>query len=386
MSSSHPFQEPLNWVRGRLIGKGKYGRVYMALDPTKGEIMAVKQIEIPQDRPGSRSLVEALKFESELLRTLSHENIAPGCKISLEQNSFIFRSFMEYVPGGTLSSTLKKFGPFSQNITKSFTAQILKGLAYLHSHKVLHRDLKADNILVQTDGTCKISDFAISKHADNDGLVFTALQGSLYWMAPEVINTSKQGYTAKVDIWSLGCLILEMWTDARPWKGLEAVSVMFNLYEAKQPPPLPADLSLTDVAQDFYNKCFTMDPIVRPSAIELEGHTYLVLPVNWSFTGFEDATIDSPIASETSPSPKSTTSLLQPDPTDKPLPQTSLGGFLRYSSEVEKPAAWLNANRLDLIYTVQARFRLFARTECTEWASSSILFPVKLSVPARNRN
>jgi serine/threonine protein kinase len=91
------------------------------------------------------------------------------------------------------------------------------------------QDLKAANILVQTNGVCKISDFAISKHADNDGFVFTALQGSLFWMAPEVINTQKQGYNSKVDIWSLGCLVLEMWTGARPWAGFLARDVMVQV-------------------------------------------------------------------------------------------------------------------------------------------------------------
>lgn len=371
LDGSSPSSAPTTkWVRGELIGKGKYGRVYLALDASSGEIMAVKQIEIPADRPGSRSLVAALKFESELLRKLDHVNIVKY--IHFEKTETCANIFMEYVPGGTLSSSIKSFGPFSQNIAKFFIAQILNGLAYLHSHQVLHRDLKADNILVQNDGTCKISDFAISKHADNEGLVYTALQGSLFWMAPEVINTKQQGYTTKVDIWSLGCLILEMWTDARPWKGLEAVSVMFNLYQGKQPPPLPTDISLTAVARDFCHKCFTLDPTARPSAVQLQDHPYVVLPKNWSFSGFEE---ESPIASESAGSAPHL-SPVELGSHEEDLPQLTLGGFRRYSSAIDEPVVWREASRVDLMeYIVQSKFQPVARTECIEWASSSILFP-----------
>lgn len=91
------------------------------------------------------------------------------------------------------------------------------------------QDLKAENVLVDRDGSCKISDFTISKHADRDGFAFTELQGTLYWMAPEVMNTQKKGYSTKIDIWSLGCLVLEMWTNARPWSGLDTFAVMMKV-------------------------------------------------------------------------------------------------------------------------------------------------------------
>ena len=76
---------------------------------------------------------------------------------------------------------------------------------------------------------CKISDFGISKRTDdNGGGAFTAMQGTVFWMAPEVINTQKKGYNFKVDIWSVGCVVLEMWAGKRPWTGEEMVAVMFK--------------------------------------------------------------------------------------------------------------------------------------------------------------
>ena len=79
-------------------------------------------------------------------------------------------------------------------------------------------------------GTCKISDFGISKRTDDsNGGAFTAMQGTVFWMAPEVINTQKKGYNFKIDIWSVGCVVLEMWAGMRPWMGDEMVAVIFKV-------------------------------------------------------------------------------------------------------------------------------------------------------------
>lgn len=94
------------------------------------------------------------------------------------------------------------------------------------------QDLKADNILVDHNGICKISDFGISKRTNDayDSIISTNLKGSVFWMAPEVVHSVKgQGYSAKVDIWSLGCVVLEMWAGRRPWGDMEALAAMFQV-------------------------------------------------------------------------------------------------------------------------------------------------------------
>ena len=79
-------------------------------------------------------------------------------------------------------------------------------------------------------GICKISDFGISKRTDElHGGAFTALQGTVFWMAPEVINTQGKGYNFKIDIWSVGCVVFEMWTGQRPWSGREAFAVLLQV-------------------------------------------------------------------------------------------------------------------------------------------------------------
>ncbi|TCD63316.1 hypothetical protein EIP91_005662 [Steccherinum ochraceum] len=280
------------WVRGELIGKGTYGKVYLALNATTGEMIAVKQVEMPRtasDRDDSRqaSVVEALKLESETLKDLDHPNIVQY--LGFEETPTFLSIFLEYVPGGSIASCLRKYGKFDEEVTKSFTSQILSGLEYLHSKGILHRDLKADNILVETSGICKISDFGISKRTEDINMAgaYTSMQGTVFWMAPEVINSQKKGYNSKIDIWSVGCVVFEMWTGQRPWNGQEAMAVLLHLYQTRQAPPVPADITLAPLADDFRRQCFAMDPDERPSATELQQHPYLTLRQDWIFTAFK---------------------------------------------------------------------------------------------------
>ena len=96
------------------------------------------------------------------------------------------------------------------------------------------QDLKADNILVETSGICKISDFGISKRTQDINMadIHTSMQGTVFWMAPEVINSKNGGYNSKIDIWSVGCVVFEMWTGQRPWSGREAFAVLLQVNAA----------------------------------------------------------------------------------------------------------------------------------------------------------
>ncbi|KAF8213121.1 kinase-like domain-containing protein [Mycena galopus ATCC 62051] len=283
-----PLSRPtFKYVLGEMIGKGSYARVYLALNATNGELMAVKRVETPQtasDRANPRQveMVEALKFEIKTLEDLEHPNVVQY--LGFEETSQNLNIFLEYVPGGTIGSCLQKHGKFDQEVTKWFTEQILVGLEYLHSQGILHRDLKSDNILVETSGVCKISDFGISKKEDMQGQAFTGMKGTAFWMAPEVIDNNKQGYDSKVDIWSIGCVVLEMWSGERPWAGQELIPVMLKLYKKLPPPVAPGVLAdLSELALDFRRECFAMDPQQRPAAAVLRNHPYLQRTPGWVF-------------------------------------------------------------------------------------------------------
>ncbi|KAG6898063.1 hypothetical protein C0992_006541 [Termitomyces sp. T32_za158] len=280
------------WVKGELLGKGSYARVYYGLNATTGDIMAVKQVELPRtpsDMLSSRNrdIADALKFERKTLARLDHPNIVRY--LGYEESTTYLSIFLEYVPGGTISSCLRIYGVFSEEVTKSFTRQILEGLGYLHGMGIIHRDLKSDNILVEPTGICKISDFGISKQVENiaQAKAYTGMRGTIFWMAPEILDNDKQGYDLKVDIWSTGCVVLEMWTGERPWFGEELYPVMIKLSLERLAPPIPAHLVLDDAAHDFHRQCFQRNPQDRPYATELRDHHYLVLPPSWKFESFE---------------------------------------------------------------------------------------------------
>ena len=286
----------VSWVKGELIGKGSYGRVYIAMNLTTLDVMAVKQVELPateRDRNDRRQMgmIEALRSEIALLKDLYHPNIVAylGCETSPEYLSI----FLEYVPGGTIASIYRtpNQARFEEQLVKFFTAQILEGLAYLHQKHIWHRDLKGDNILVDADGICKISDFGISKQTadayDSFGQA-TNMKGSVFWMAPEVIHSdNERTYSGKVDIWSLGCVVLEMWTGKRPWGDMEQVAAMFELFSNRARPPLPPDMHLSETALDFMNeKCLAKNPRDRPMAVDLLKHPFITeFDPNWTFAG-----------------------------------------------------------------------------------------------------
>ena len=268
-------------IRGQLIGKGTYGRVYIGMNTTTGEFLAIKQVEInakatsqdkDKDKDRVKDLVAALDREIDTMQHLEHSNIVQylGC----ERKEGAVSIFLEYISGGSIGSCLRKLGKFEERVVRSLTRQVLSGLSYLHSQGILHRDLKADNILLDTDGTCKISDFGISKRSDNiyGNDATNSMQGSVFWMAPEVVRSQGQGYSAKVDIWSLGCVVLEMFAGRRPWAKEEAIGAIYKLGSLNQPPPIPEDVSdvVSAEAVAFMWDCFTVDPGERPTAETLK--------------------------------------------------------------------------------------------------------------------
>ncbi|EKG10456.1 hypothetical protein MPH_12314 [Macrophomina phaseolina MS6] len=292
MQTQHPQRQPtFKWMKGQLIGKGTFGKVYLGMNMTTGELIAVKQVEVKpnEDKERMKELVKALDIEIDTMQHLDHPNIVQylGC----ERKDFSISIFLEYIPGGSIGSCLRKHGKFEEAVVSSLTRQTLSGLAYLHREGILHRDLKADNILLDLDGTCKISDFGISKKSDNiyGNDITNSMQGSVFWMAPEVIRSQGQGYSAKVDIWSLGCVVLEMFAGRRPWSKEEAIGAIYKLGSLNQAPPIPDDVSqnISPAAISFMYDCFTIDPADRPTAETLLRAPFCFFDPNYNFLDTE---------------------------------------------------------------------------------------------------
>lgn len=277
--------EEFAWIKGELIGRGSFGSVHLALNVTTGEMLAVKQVVVQGDAAHNSEGLDALHKEVETMKDLDHLNIVQY--LGFEQKGNTYSLFLEYVAGGSISSCLKSYGRFTEPLVKFITRQVLEGLKYLHSNGILHRDLKADNLLLEVDGTCKISDFGISKKSQDiySNNAEMSMQGTVFWMAPEVIHSmvenKKQGYSAKVDIWSLGCVVLEMFAGKRPWSNEAVISAIYKIGKTKLAPPIPEDASAE--AKDFLHKCFTIDSSRRPTAAELLDHPFIQVQENFLF-------------------------------------------------------------------------------------------------------
>ncbi|KAI8331274.1 kinase-like domain-containing protein [Choanephora cucurbitarum] len=252
-----PAPTKMQWMRGDLIGHGSFSRVYHGLNLATLEWMAVKQVDAVMTQADQRNqdlkaASDALYREIRLLKDLDHENIVEYIAYDFNAEEGHIYIFLEYVPGGSISSLLNKYQCLDEPLTRFFTRQILEGLQYLHERDILHRDIKGGNVLIDNDGVCKITDFGLSKSQHDSDSNHSQMKGTLYWMAPEVL---KNQYSPKVDIWSLGCTVLEMVTGEHPWMELTTLAALYQI-GLHNAPAIPDTIS--PIAHDFLQQCFKM--------------------------------------------------------------------------------------------------------------------------------
>eukprot|EP00667_Euglena_gracilis_P004075 EG_transcript_4090 len=263
---------PIRFRKGELLGQGGFGQVYLGMDMASGKLIAVKQVDCRH--LSSESELRQLKDEIGLLKALSHPRIVHY--LGFFQTGTKFSILLEYVPGGSIRSLLAKFGKFDECVISSYTSQLLDGLQYLHSCGVIHRDIKAANVLVSDLGQIKVSDFGACYKRSSGPCDASKLWGTPLWMAPESVKSN--WYSSASDIWGLGCTVLEMATAALPWAELQLTTVeavLFHLAQCAAPPLVPA--SIPALTADFIGQCLQMDAVSRPSITRLLQHPLMTV-------------------------------------------------------------------------------------------------------------
>ncbi|KAK3721211.1 hypothetical protein RRG08_044220 [Elysia crispata] len=263
---------PTNWRKGRLLGTGAFGQVFLCCDADSSIELAVKQVQLGSMNAEVSKEVRALENELQLLRNFQHERIVQyyGCQ---EENR-VLSIFMEYMPGGSVYDHMKQYGPLTETVCRKYTRQVLQGLAFLHKNVIVHRDIKAANVLRDTMGNVKLGDFGASKRLQTitSATGLKTAVGTPHWMAPEVING--EGYGRKADVWSVGCTVVEMLTMKPPFAEYEPFAAMYQIATCRHPRyDIPPQTSMH--AKDFLLHTFQVKGPERPSAEALLDHRFV---------------------------------------------------------------------------------------------------------------
>ncbi|XP_074305203.1 mitogen-activated protein kinase kinase kinase 5 isoform X2 [Silene latifolia] len=262
------------WTKGKLIGRGTFGSVYAATNRETGALCAMKEVELCSDDPKSQECMRQLEQEIKVLSHLKHPNIVQYYGSEIADDKFYI--YLEYVYPGSINKYVHEHcGAITEAVVRNFTRHICSGLAYLHGRKTIHRDIKGANLLVDSSGVVKLADFGMAKHLTGQAAELS-MKGSPYWMAPELMQSvlqkdNRSVLALAVDIWSLGCTVIEMLTGKPPWSEYEGAAAMFKVL--KESPAIPETLS--SEGKDFLNCCFRRNPADRPSASKLLEHSFL---------------------------------------------------------------------------------------------------------------
>ena len=269
------------------IGKGNFGEVFLTKKKNRPEYYATKKMErAVVERPENKN---RLLYEINILSKLNHPNIIKFYGLKKTLNNWYL--ITEFCNGGSLLDNLKKYWshfrrPFSEDIVQYLMKQIVSALQYLHFNKIIHRDLKLDNILVNfpseydknslnmMKAVVKIIDFGFATQL-NKQLTYTAL-GTPTNMDPVILENIKTGipnagYNEKVDIWSLGTICYEMLVGHKPFNGKS----MDELFQKVKNGTYSLPLSLSKEVVSFINGMLQQDPNKRLTANQLLYHDFL---------------------------------------------------------------------------------------------------------------
>lgn len=284
-----------DYVKIEKIGEGTYGVVYKGKNKKTNRLVALKKIRLESEDEGVPST--AIR-EISLLKELQHANIVALEDVLMQENklylvfeflSMDLKRYMDTIPSGQYMDKM---------LVKSYTYQITQGILYCHQRRVLHRDLKPQNLLIDNNGVIKLADFGLARAFGVPVRVYTHEVVTLWYRAPEILLGS-QRYSTAVDIWSIGCIYAEMVTKRPLFHGDSEIDQLFRIFRTLTTPTeetwpgvsslpdykptfpnwktnqLPQSVKqLDNIGLDLLQMMLTYDPATRVSAKEALNHPY----------------------------------------------------------------------------------------------------------------
>uniref|UniRef100_A0A4W3GS59 non-specific serine/threonine protein kinase n=1 Tax=Callorhinchus milii TaxID=7868 RepID=A0A4W3GS59_CALMI len=246
------------------LGEGSYGSVFKAIHKESGQVVAIKQVPV----------------ESDLQEIIKEISIMQQCDSAYVVNYYgsYFKNtdlwiVMEYCGAGSVSDIIRlRNKTLIEDEIATILKSTLKGLEYLHFMRKIHRDIKAGNILLNTEGHAKLADFGVAGQLTDTMAKRNTVIGTPFWMAPEVIQ--EIGYNCVADIWSLGITAIEMSEGKPPYADIHPMRAIFMI--PTNPPPTFRKPELwSDEFTDFVKKCLVKNPEQRATATQLLQHTFI---------------------------------------------------------------------------------------------------------------
>ncbi|XP_002737515.1 cyclin-dependent kinase 1-like [Saccoglossus kowalevskii] len=284
-----------DYVKIEKIGEGTYGVVYKGRNKKTGKLVALKKIRLESEEEGVPST--AIR-EISLLKELQHPNIVSLQDVLMQEAKLYLvfefltmdlKKYMDNIPSGKLMDT---------GLVKSYLYQICQGIVFCHARRVVHRDMKPQNLLIDSKGLIKLADFGLARAFGIPVRVYTHEVVTLWYRAPEVLLGSPR-YSTPVDVWSIGCIFSEMATKRPLFHGDSEIDQLFRIFRTLgtpndeiwpgvsslpdykptfpnwSPGQLPAAIkNIDDDGVDLLKKMLVYDPAYRISAKTALNHPY----------------------------------------------------------------------------------------------------------------
>ncbi|NWV10088.1 STK36 kinase, partial [Ptilonorhynchus violaceus] len=271
-----------------MIGEGSFGRVYKGRRKHSAQVVALKFI--PKVGRSEKEL-KNLQREIEIVRDLHHPNIIQMLdSFETDKEVVVVTDYAE----GELFQILEDDKSLPEDQVQTIAAQLISALYYLHSHRILHRDMKPQNILLGKDGVVKLCDFGFARAMSIHTMVLTSIKGTPLYMSPELVEERPYDHTA--DLWSVGCILYELFVGTPPFY----TNSIFQLVSLIIKDPVKWPTTMSPVFKSFLQGLLMKDPHQRLSWPELLSHPFIAGRVT-VIDDTEDHGISNPFTTKLSP-------------------------------------------------------------------------------------